>query len=90
MAKAKKEKVYNPSRPIVASVYNRQKKTVKYYWFSSIEKAIPRCTFHAMYLEPGFMIELTHAVSGLWIGHIKVKVNRKFETDFVWDEEKEK
>lgn len=74
------------SRPIIATVYNRKKEVVKRYFFARPKTAIPRCTFYAMDLEPGFVIEFTHALNGFWIGHIKVKTNRKFETNFVWDE----
>jgi len=40
-----------------------------------------------MDLEPGFTIQLNHAMNNAWIGDMVVKVEGKINTHYVWDEE---
>lgn len=73
-------------RPIIATVFDRSKKIIKRYYFKRLKTALPRCLFYAMDLEPGFTIQLNHAVNNAWIGDMVVKVGGKINTHYVWDE----
>lgn len=74
-------------RPIIATVYDRAKKVVRRYHFKRLKTALPRCLYYAMDLEPGFTIQLNHAMNNAWIGDMVVKVEGKINTHYVWDEE---
>jgi hypothetical protein len=74
-------------RLILASFYDRKKNLVRTLTYSRHETAIPKLTLHAMKLEPGFTIQITHLVTQLWIGDIVVKVNGRLQTSFTWDRE---
>lgn len=88
----KKKSIYIPrkreGRPrfIVASIYNKKKQLVKTIRYTEIDTALPRLTYHAMRLEPGYTIQITHFLTGLWIGDIVVKVNGVLKSQFTWDD----
>jgi len=71
---------------IVASIYNKRKQLIKTIRYSSIDTALPRLTYHAMRLEPGYTIQITHFLTSLWIGDIVVKVGGVLKSQFTWDE----
>lgn len=74
-----------PDRLIIATFYDKKKNNIRVLRYSSHERAIPRLMFYAMKMEPGQVIQLTHEVTGMWIGDIKVFVNNRIETLFTWD-----
>lgn len=76
-----------PDRLIVASFYDKKKHLLRTLKYSSHERAIPRLMFYAMKMEPGSVIQITHEVTGMWIGDIKIHVNNRIETHFTWDKE---
>ena len=73
-------------RDKIATFYDRKKNVIRTIRYSCVEKAIPRLLYHAMSLEPGTTIQITHAYTGLWIGDIIVKVNNEITSCFTWDE----
>ncbi len=75
------------ARNKIAIFYDRKKNAFRVIRYSRVDTAIPRLTYHAMFLEPGTVIQITHADTSMWIGDIIVKVNRELSTHFTWDED---
>lgn len=75
------------SRPILATWYRRNK-PVRTLSYARIDNALPRMTYHLMWGgEPGDTVELSHRDTGLYLGHVKVRVGGKIESEFLWDKE---
>lgn len=73
-------------RMIVATLH-RKREAIWSRRYSRLNTAIPRLTYHALEIgEPGDVMELYHAVTGLQIGTIRLKVGNKLEANWVWDE----
>lgn len=55
--------------------------------FARLDTAIPRAT-QLLMLEgqPGNVVEFSHAVTGLQLGTIKLRVGGKMVTDYIWDD----
>lgn len=64
-------------------------KTKRVIWSSrylKIDNAIPRLTFHLMRTgQPGDGVELSHAVTGLQIGTMKLSANNVLKSEWIWD-----
>lgn len=72
-------------RPIIATLH-RKNKPIWTRHYSRIDSAIPRLTFHMlMDGEPGDVMALSHAVTGLEIGTVKLSVGNKLKTTWIWD-----
>lgn len=78
-------------RLLVATLYRGKKK--EQVWarhYIRVETAIPTLTLHLMRIgQPGDVMEVAHKITGLQIGTIKLHVNNKMTTDWVWDRDEE-
>lgn len=76
------------TRPIRAT-FHRKGDTFRERAYTKIDNAIPRCVQVLMRDgRPGDVVEFHHAVTGMQIGTVKVKVGGKISTWFVWEDVK--
>lgn len=70
----------------IVATWTRKREPINTRRYARLDTAIPRCTQRIMELgEPGDVIALSHAVTGLDLGYIKVKVGAVLETHWIWD-----
>lgn len=75
------------TRNIVATLL-RKNKPVFTRRYARVDTAVPRLS-QVMMLEaqPRDVVELSHAVTGLWIGSIIMRVHGKLESTWIWDQD---
>ena len=82
-------KYYSTALPLKVTFTDKKHKEFKILHFRWIENAMSRCVFHGLFCEPGTVITISHAVSGMWIASITIKVGGKFIIDSIWDQTNE-
>lgn len=73
-------------REIIAQVYDDKKRPLKKYYYRNFTNAIQRVQLHAVFLQVGYTIQLTHALTSAWIADVKVNKLGKITTTYVWDD----
>ena len=82
---AQPNELYSVPRPFVATLYNRKKHELRSYHFKFLSTALVKMIVRVRRLEPGTVVEITHAVTSKQLATIKVRVNGRLETDGLWD-----
>lgn len=72
-------------RNIIATLL-RKNKVIWVRHYGKLDTAVPRAVQLAMRVgEPRDVVELSHAHTGLQLGTVKLHVNGKLTTDWIWD-----
>jgi len=76
------------SRPIMVTFFRKDRSILNPIWirhYAKLDNAIARLSRYA-YSEgsPGDLFELSHAVTGMWLGAVRVRV-RGLEAEWAWD-----
>jgi hypothetical protein len=70
----------------IVAVWYRKKSPIWSQRYARIDTAVPKCSVHMMRgAQPGDVLTLHHAITGLEVGSIKMKVGARMETHFLWD-----
>jgi len=73
-------------RNIIVELH-RKKKVLWRQCYKSVDNAIPKATYHLMHTgNPGDIMEVSHAISGKWLGEVKIHAGGKITSKYVWDE----
>ena len=72
-------------RNIIATFHRRHQELRKRH-YARIDTSIPRITqLLILEGEPGDVVELAHAVTGMQLGTLKMKVGGHLVTDWIWE-----
>jgi hypothetical protein len=85
-------KKVNRERNIVGQIHHKftadQSRMQNVRRYVELETAIPKLTLWLMnYGKVGDMIEISHAITGKWLGTIKLSATGKIVTEYCWEKE---